>query len=195
MTSNPHRHRDSRLRFLIATFVFVVAIPSTPAFAQVLEADAESFSIQLETRIAAPPGEVWSSLLSIGSWWDGEHTIHGDAEALTLEPVAGGCFCERAPGGKEALHMQVINVNPGEWIWLAGGLGPLQQHPVNGKMTWSLADDEGGTVITLAYRVTGRLSGGLDSWAEPVSGVLDEQLARLRRFVETGRPVADQSGT
>jgi hypothetical protein len=84
--------------------------------------------------------------------------------------------------------MSVSFVNPGVMLRLTGGLGPLGLMGAAGNMTWEFDDAETGTVVTLQYAVGGYMPEGLDTIAEPVDGVLVEQLTRLKSFVETGSP-------
>jgi hypothetical protein len=55
-------------------------------------------------------------------------------------------------------------------------------------MSWTLAEKDGATMLAWIYDVGGYAKGGLDKWAAPVDGVLAEQLGRLRKYVETGKP-------
>ena len=71
---------------------------------------------------------------------------------------------------------------------LAGGLGPLQEHALNGSMTFLLESADDHTTITLTYRVGGFLPSGLEAWAPAVDGVLALQLERLRRHL-AGQPL------
>lgn len=73
---------------------------------------------------------------------------------------------------------------------MRGALGPLQGLGVEGAMTLSLAPAGNGTDLSLIYNVGGYLKDGFTSWAAPVDGVLHEQMARLKAFVETGSPEA-----
>ncbi|RLA23363.1 MAG: hypothetical protein DRQ63_11775 [Gammaproteobacteria bacterium] len=89
--------------------------------------------------------------------------------------------------------MTVTFVNPGVMLRLTGGLGPLGLMGVAGNMTWEFDDSEEGTTVTLNYAVGGYMSGGLDSIASAVDGVLIEAMTRLKSFVETGSPDAPTS--
>ena len=71
---------------------------------------------------------------------------------------------------------------------MTGGLGPLQGLPVSGSLTLALEREEGGTTLTLTYRVAGYDPAGLELWASPVDQVLSVQMRRLQRFIETGTP-------
>jgi hypothetical protein len=55
-------------------------------------------------------------------------------------------------------------------------------------LVWSLAEKDGRTTLTQIYFVGGYFPGGLDKLAPAVDGVLGEQLARLKSYVETGKP-------
>ena len=48
---------------------------------------------------------------------------------------------------------------------------------------------EGGTKLEVTYAVAGYLPAGMNTWAAPVDGVLEEQFTRLKNYVETGDPV------
>jgi hypothetical protein len=84
--------------------------------------------------------------------------------------------------------MRVIYVAPGEMLRMAGALGPLQASGLAGSLTWALKAAPSGTAVELSYSVGGFFPGGLDKIAPAVSAVLEEQLQRFKRFVETGKP-------
>ena len=52
-------------------------------------------------------------------------------------------------------------------------------------MSFNLEATEQGTRLDYRYVVNGR---GVEEWAEPVDRVQGGQLARLKRYVETGQP-------
>src|SRR5687768_18231554 len=61
--------------------------------------------------------DVWAALLRPAGWWNGEHTYSGNPANLSLDPVAGGCFCEAVPGAGggpagQVEHMRVIYLAP-----------------------------------------------------------------------------------
>ena len=182
-----------KYRNVLLTGLVVAALWVTPsALAQVQEASTDSFHIERDITIEAPRERVWAAMMQIEAWWHPDHTYLGDAERLSIDAMPGGCFCESLPGGGTE-HMRVLHVAPGELLRLGGGLGPLQEFAVAGTMTWTLSEAEVGTQLTLTYRVSGLVDGGLDSWAEPVDGVLHQAIQRLARFVETGTPDAPDS--
>ena len=73
---------------------------------------------------------------------------------------------------------------------LTGGLGPLQAMAVTGSMTFTLDNDGTATRLHYRYAVSGWAPAGLTTLAEPVDRIQLGQLLRLKRYVETGTPVA-----
>ena len=86
--------------------------------------------------------------------------------------------------------MQVVYAAPGQGLRLGGALGPLQMEGVDGTLAWTLKLAEGGTSITQSYVVVGYIRSGMEQWAPRVDRVLDEQLQRLKNFVE-GKPLPE----
>jgi hypothetical protein len=58
---------------------------------------------------------------------------------------------------------------------------------VDGTLSWALKPGEDGTDVTQSYVVGGYIRSGMEQWAPRVDRVLDEQLQRLKSFVE-GKP-------
>lgn len=73
---------------------------------------------------------------------------------------------------------------------LRGALGPLQIEGVDGTLAWTLKPAEGGISVTQSYVVGGYIRSGMEPWAPRVDRVLDEQLQRLKNFVE-GKPLPE----
>jgi hypothetical protein len=67
-------------------------------------------------------------------------------------------------------------------------LGPLQTEGVDGTLSWTLKPVEGGTSLTQSYVVGGYIRSGMEQWAPRVDRVLDEQLQRLKSFIEGKSP-------
>ena len=84
--------------------------------------------------------------------------------------------------------MRVVYAAPGVGLRLRGALGPLQAEGVDGALSWTLAPVEGDTNVTQSYVVGGYIRGGMEPWAPRVDRALDEQLQRLKNFVE-GKPL------
>jgi uncharacterized protein YndB with AHSA1/START domain len=161
---------------------------STAARAEVVDVQTNGFEVREAVHIAAPPDKAYAALVDIGRWWDPGHTFSGDAANLSLEPKAGGCFCEALKDGGWTAHMRVIYVAPGKTLRLEGTLGPLQTLGASGHLTFALAPKDGGTDLVLTYDVGGYAKDGFPSWATPVDHVLGAQVARLKAYAETGKP-------
>ena len=136
-------------------------------------------------HIAAAPDRVFAVLIQPARWWSSDHTFSGNAANLSLEPRAGGCWCETLPGGGSAEHLRVVYVAPGKVLRLIGALGPLQPMPVQGVLTFSLAPAAGGTDLKLTYALAG--PAGLGDLSGPVDNVLGQQVVRLKAAVESVR--------
>ena len=155
-----------------------------PALGEVKSVASDGFEVESAVTIAAPPDRVYSALGEIGLWWSSSHTFSHDAANLSIELHAGGCFCERLKDGGSVAHMVVVYAAPGVGLRLRGALGPLQAEGVDGALSWTLKPAEGGTSVTQSYVVGGYIRGGMEPWAPRVNRVLDEQLQRLKSFVE-----------
>jgi len=170
----------------LAPLIVVLAV-SGPAPAEVKSATPDGFEVVAVTTILAPADRVYAALGEVGRWWSPAHTFSRDAANLSIELRAGGCFCERLKDGGSVQHLQVVYAAPGEGLRLRGALGPLQTEGVDGTLSWMLKPAEGGTSVTQSYVVGGYIRSGMEQWAPKVDRVLDEQLQRLKSFVE-GKP-------
>ena len=155
-----------------------------PAAAEVTASSESGFVSHNEADVPAPPGEVWASMLRPADWWNGDHTYSGKSSNLTLDPVAGGCFCEVVPNAGagpagHVEHMRVVYLAPNATLRLNGGLGPLQAEAVEGVLTMTLAPSDQGTKISWDYVVGGYARVPLKELAPVVDRVIGEQLARL----------------
>jgi uncharacterized protein YndB with AHSA1/START domain len=172
-----------------AALVLALAVTG-PALAEVKSATPNGFEVASIVTIAAPADRVYSAFGEIGHWWSSSHTFSRDAANLSLELRAGGCFCERLKDGGSVQHLQVVYAAPGQGLRLRGALGPLQMEGVDGTLAWTLKPVEGGTSVTQSYVVGGYIRSGMEQWAPRVDRVLDEQLQRLKNFVE-GKPLPE----
>ena len=163
---------------------------AVPAQAKVTSSEPHGFEVVETVRLAATPAQVYAALAQVGRWWSGAHTYSGDAANMRLEPRPGGCFCERMKDDGAIEHMRVVYAQPHQTLRLQGGLGPLQEEGAVGSLTWSIKPAEGGAEITQRYVVGGYVRGGMEKLAPLVDQVLAEQLARLKRFLDTGSAAA-----
>ena len=169
--------------------LLVFSVLAQPAVrAEVTAVAPDSFAIKHLFDVAVAPEAAWRDLGRIGSWWDDEHTYSGVGNSMSLDLRAGGCFCERWAGG-EIEHGRVV------LVWLAqrtlrleSVLGPLQEMGVSGTLTFAIVAHESGSRVDVTYNVSGSSLSNLVPIAPLVDSVLTLQLARLKRFAETGSP-------
>jgi hypothetical protein len=90
--------------------------------------------------------------------------------------------------------MEVVFVDPGSLLRLAGGLGPLQGMGVQGVMEWRLAPIDGGTRITLFYRAGGYTPDDLSKFAPVVDQVQALQLGGLVDHLQAATPTGSGEG-
>lgn len=160
--------------------------PATGARAEVKDQAANGFTLENSQWVPAKPEAAWNALLAVGRWWPKDHTWWGEASRLSIEPRAGGCFCE-IDGVRQARHMTVVFAEPGKLLRLTGGLGPLQGMGLSGAMEWRLAEEKGGTRITLWYRAGGYTPDDLRTLAPVVDRVQGQQLGGLVEYLRQGK--------
>lgn len=167
------------IRLLLAGAVLASAI-AVPAYAEVKAAAPDGLVFQYKGQVSLGREEAWKRLIAVGSWWSDGHTYSGSASNMTIDPMAGGCWCETWPGG-EIEHGRVMLAMPGQTLRLSAALGPLQDIGVGGALTITLADGatSGETAITMDYKVVGSSLTNLVSMAKVVDGVMQEQFDRL----------------
>jgi uncharacterized protein YndB with AHSA1/START domain len=174
-----------RLRVLV---ILVACLATAVAHADVVTADAGGFQVKNSLTIHGTPEKVYAALSKIGQWWNPQHSFSGNAANLSLQAQAGGCFCEKLANGGSVQHMVVIYADPGHELRLKGALGPLQTEAATGVLILSLEAKGNATELTETYTVGGWTKGGWSAWAPAVDAVLLEQVTRLKRYVETGKP-------
>jgi hypothetical protein len=136
------------------------------------------------------PAQVWASLVEPQRWWNPQHSWSGKAANLSLEPRAGGCFCETLRGGGSVEHMRVIYAESGRQLRMRGALGPLQGEGLSATLSVVLEPAARGTKITWSYKVGGYTDLPIDQIAPAVDNVLTDQFQRLRNLVDKGGPDA-----
>ena len=176
------RHGRSLALGLLAAFA------SSAASAEVVQASPAGFVVHETAVVKAGRESVWAALVEPARWWSKDHSWSGDAGNLTLEPRAGGCFCEILPGGGSAEHMRVVQARPGSLLRLKGALGPLQSEALEGLLTIELKSVDGATSIEWTYVVGGYARFPLQEIAPAVDAVLGEQSGRLAALMEFGDP-------
>ncbi len=177
------------MRSSVLTLAVLCAIFAVPLNGEVIESTAAGFLVRNTAVIAAPPAQVYAALTDkVAGWWDPVHTFSHDPRTLSVDAKPGGCFCERLPDGGGVEHGTVVYASPGKLLRVTGAIGPLQEAALAGTMTWTLSPAAGGTSVELTYTVGGFRAGGFRDMPTVIDGVLRGQLARLKAFVETGRP-------
>lgn len=171
------------------TFGAAIAVmAASPAMAEVRAAEAHGLVVATSVAIAAPPEAVYAALITPGRWWNAAHSWSGQGANMTLDPVPGGCFCEKIPANNGAAeHLRVVMVIPNKLLRLRGALGPFQAMGVEGALTWELKSTDKGTEITQTYSLGGMIPGGGKDLAPVVDQVMSGQMAGLKTFVEKGR--------
>lgn len=157
------------------------------AHAAVVESTAAGFAIQQTVHITAPADRVYAALITPAKWWNSEHTFSGSAANLSLDARAGGCFCETWNGGS-VQHLTVVDAQPGRILRLRGALGPFQGQGADGSLTFTLKVNAGGTDVALDNVMGGFIKGGFGKWPALADAMLADQMARLKRLLETGSP-------
>jgi hypothetical protein len=173
----------------LAAVISLVLFVTASARAEVVDASVGGFTVKTAVDVSAVPRAVYLGLVVwIGSWWDSEHTYSGDAKNLSIDPKAGGCWCERLPNNGGVEHGRIVWLDPEKAVRLVGSLGPLQEMPVTGVMTWTFTPGSAGTRVEMTYTAGGYAKGGLEPVAKIVDQVLAMQVQRLKRFIEVGKP-------
>ena len=178
-----------------AAMALALGLGGGPAAAAVKDAAANGFTVENEQVVAVAPDLAWKALVEdIDRWWPKDHTWWGQDSRLSLQPRAGGCFCEIGRDGRQqALHMTVSFVDPGKTLRLLGGLGPLQGMGLHGALEFKLAATaDGGTRIVMTYRAGGYTPDDLSKFVAVVDQVQGLQLRGLGDYLR--RSAASPSG-
>ena len=167
------------IRLLLAGAVLASAIV-VPARAEVKASAPDGLVLHYKGQVPLARDEAWKRLVALGTWWSDAHTYSGSASNMTVDPMAGGCWCEIWPGG-EIEHGRVVLAMPNQMLRFSTALGPLQDLGVSGALTVTLEDGaaSGATSITWDYKVVGSSLTNLEPMAKPVDGVMQEQFDRL----------------
>jgi hypothetical protein len=162
------------------------AVLGGAAHAEVTDKSAAGFEVTEKAHIAAPAAKVWDALMRPDRWWSSQHSWSGDAKNLYFDP--SGCFCERLKRGA-VRHMTIVYNDGATTLRLFGGLGPMQFTGAAGNLGFTLKPAGAETDLVVTYDVGGYAKGGLaETLAAPVDMVLGEQVSRLKKYLETGKP-------
>ncbi|HWD26443.1 MAG TPA: SRPBCC domain-containing protein [Rhizomicrobium sp.] len=173
----------------IAAGLAVALLLSYPACAAVDGVGNGGFALSETVHVAAPPATVYDAFVTPSHWWSAVHSYSHDAANFTMEPRAGGCWCEKLPDGGSVQHMTVVAVMPGKMIRLTGALGPFQEWGVSAALTVTFKPAaDGGTDLVATYNMGGYSKSGFVGGAAAADRVLGDNFLRLKAFVETGSP-------
>jgi uncharacterized protein YndB with AHSA1/START domain len=160
-----------------------------PVTAEVLDASPGSLAVESRVVVEMAPATAFEMLTrGLPQWWDPAHTWSGDARNLSLEPKAGGCFCEELPAtGGSVQHGRVIFAQPGKLLRLDAALGPFQEMAITGVLTFRLEEQGKSTRVTLNYRVSGAITMDPAKLAPMVDAMLGGQMRRFQAFTSSGK--------
>ncbi|WP_037061024.1 SRPBCC family protein [Pseudoxanthomonas suwonensis] len=162
---------------------------TAPAAAEVKDAGPAGFTVEHTRTVAVAPEVAWQGLVDgVDGWWSKDHSWWGPQSTLSIEPRAGGCFCERSPDGREAMHLQVAFIDPGHRLRMVGALGPLQGMGLHGVMEWQVLPAGQGTRISVSYRAGGYTPEGVEDIAPAVDRVIGLQLGKLADYLSAPAP-------
>ncbi len=173
---------------IAASLLFVLGALAGPVLAETSGVSPAGFISTFREEVKATPEAVWQSIVQLPRWWSDAHTYSGKASNMSLDSVAGGCWCERWGEGQSVQHGQVALVQPGRVLRMNASLGPLQELGVNGVLTIVTSAQDGKTFLRMTYRVAGNADAGLDKLAPVVDQVIGAQYRRLKELAETGQP-------
>jgi len=178
----------SRSSMIIAAALSGAIAVASVARADVADVSQTGFQLKITAHIAAPAEKVYATIIQPAKWWSSSHTYSQSAANLSIEAKAGGCFCETLPGGGSVEHLSVVTVMPGKLLRMRGALGPFQGTGVDGALTWTLEAAGNETNLVVIYDLGGHMVGGFGDWPQKANGMLSEQVARLKKYLETGSP-------
>ncbi len=163
-----------------AAMGFAAAALAAEAAAEIKSRSASGFEVEHTVEVATPPAEAYARFLDIGTWWNGEHSLSGDAGNMAIVAQPGGCWCESLPDGGFVKHMDVSYAAPGKTVVFRGGLGPLLFMGAQAAMTVSFEAAGEGTKATMSFAAGGYDAKGFAALPEAVDGVLGEAMGRFK---------------
>jgi uncharacterized protein YndB with AHSA1/START domain len=168
-------------------FGLVAASWGWQAFAEVIDSRADGFTVDNSVVVKADAHTAYTALIEdVDRWWPKDHTWFGEASTLSIDPRAGGCFCE-IDGARQVQHMSIGFVEPGKLLRMLGGLGPMQGMGLYGALDWTFTPVDGGTRLGLRYVVGGYSSEDLGKLAPVVDQVQRQQLGGLAQWLQRGQ--------
>lgn len=161
----------------------VLALMASIAQAKVSSESTEHFIVNHQLVSSKSLAEVYGQFIAVDKWWEADHSFSGKADNLYFDFNSHRCFCEKLNKGGFVRHLAVVYVEPHKKVVFSGGLGPLLDQAVNGKMIWTFNQTEQGVEVKLEYRVYGMIVGGMGEWPKAVDFVLGTQMKRLKALL------------
>lgn len=166
--------------------IALTAALSTSHHAEVLHIADTGFIVSNQISVSNDIDTTWSAFVDeVDNWWPKDHSWWLDQGTFSIEPVAGGCFCEKASEGRSAEHMHIAFVDPGKTMRMTGGLGPLQGLGMFGALDFVFEETDSGTTVTMTYRVNGINPDGFAELAPIVDTVQGLQIGGLQNFLNS----------
>ena len=168
------------------TVMVLCLVLGAPARAEVKDATAQGFTTENAEVVAVTAERAWNALVrDVNGWWPRDH-VWWPGSMLSIDPRAGGCFCEIA-GDRQARHLEVVFVDPGKTLRMSGALGPLQGMGLSGVVEFRLAPALGGGIrVVMVLRAGGYTPDDLRTFAPVVDRVNQQQLAALAAYLRRG---------
>jgi len=139
--------------------------------------EIRTVAIHLEHRIAATPETVWNILTTrVGEWWSVPYRMFREGSNMTVDLRPGGGLIEQK-GEAFVFWALVTAVHPGKSLQLDGLSGPVQ-----GRFTFSLAEDGHHTILTTDHTTIESAEVGEE---EGYSGGWEHLANGLKQLAET----------
>lgn len=141
--------------------------------------------IHIKLSISAPRAAVWDALVrDLPEWWKAPYLVSETAKGMVLEPRIGGLLWEDWGSGEGVSFGQVTTLKKGERLEVTGCMALAGA--VLCVVNITLADADGGTLLSLSHRATGEVTKAdrddfVGGWTELIG-------VRLKAFAE-GRDV------
>lgn len=165
-----------------AWLLLALSVPAGSA-ANVTESSASGFALSQRVIVKSDTQASFKALVHPERWWKQDHTWSGSAKNLSLDPRAGGCWCERWDGG-EVEHARVLFIKTDSLLRLQGSFGPMQGMAVTGVLEFQLTPGKDGTQIDMSYRVNGSDASKLNAIAPMADLMLAEQMTSLKMLLD-----------
>lgn len=144
------------------------------------------FIVENKIEVDSNVATTWQAFVEeVDNWWPKDHSWWLDEGTFSIEPVAGGCFCETAADGRSAEHLHIAFVDPQKNIRMTGGLGPLQGMGMFGALDFVFQETATGTEVTMTYRVNGINPDCFEQLAPVVDAVQGLQIGGLKSFLDS----------